>query len=184
MKSQSPPSHSLDRPDSFGWTSIILHWATAILVIILWIMGKGIELAPPELVESRRVAHVTLGLTVWLVLAVRIGWRLLSGHPRSAGQSDRTHRLAKLAHYCMLGLLTVMLLSGPVQAFSGAEGLVYRLAHGLHGLSATLLALLVALHIGAALKHLMFHDDETIARIFVPRKTDSDQPDPHPRSTP
>jgi len=26
------------------------------------------------------------------------------------------------------------------------------------------------LHILAALKHLMFHEDETVARIFVPRK--------------
>jgi cytochrome b561 len=27
----------------------------------------------------------------------------------------------------------------------------------------------VVLHILAALKHLMFHEDETVARIFVPR---------------
>jgi len=31
------------------------------------------------------------------------------------------------------------------------------------------LAGLVLLHVAAAMKHLMFHDDETIARIFVPK---------------
>ena len=169
-----------DRGDSFGWISIALHWVTALLLILMWIMGKGIDLAPPELVDGRRSAHVTLGLVIWLLLAGRILWRLRSGHPRAAGQTDRTHRLAVMAHYLMLGLLSLMLLSGPLLAWALPDQVTLaRIAHTLHGLCANGLALLVVIHVGAALKHLMFHDDETIARIFVPRRSNAGTTGPH-----
>ena len=47
------------------------------------------------------------------------------------------------------------------------------LAFIFHSNAAKALAASVVLHILAALKHLMFHEDETVARIFVPRKDDT-----------
>jgi len=169
-----------DQPDSFGWISIALHWSTAIVIVALWILGRSIEFQGADSIDARRSLHVTVGLIAWLLLAARIGWRIRYPHPRSLGQSDSIHKIARFAHYLMLGLLTVMLLSGPLLALA-LSGLATRsgmasFIHSVHGVTANLLALLVLIHVGGALKHLMFNDDETIARIFIPRRQDRESP--------
>lgn len=169
MSPMKLPAAWQDRPQGFGWLSIVLHWVTALAFFTLWLMGKGIGMGPPEQAAERRALHVIVGLSLWLVLAGRIAWRVRQGHPRARGLSDQTHQLARRAHYGMLGLLSVMLLSGPVLAASLARWpQVADIAHSFHATAANLLALLVAVHIGAALKHLMFHDDDSVARICVP----------------
>lgn len=164
------PGSLHDQPASFGWISITLHWLTAIIITVLWFLGRSIEFQPVELVSERRSLHVTLGLIAWLLLAGRIAWRIRQGHPRAHGQTELIHRVARLIHYLMLTLLSVMLLSGPLLALtlSSSPGLA-SLAHTVHEFSANLLLLLVLVHIAGALKHLMFNSDETLARIFVPR---------------
>lgn len=167
----TPSSKWYDQPDSFGWISIALHWLTAVVIITLWFLGKSIEFQSADQLADRRSLHVTLGLIAWLLLAVRIFWRLRHSHPRARGQSTRIHQLARFTHYWMLTLLGVMLMSGPLLAWTlsyqpGIAGVIHRV----HALSANLLALLIVIHIAGALKHLMFNDDETVARIFVPRR--------------
>lgn len=168
-------SSLFDQPNSFGWISIALHWSTALGIIGLWFIGTSISFQLPELMDDRRSLHITLGLIFWLPLAGRIAWRLLVPHPHVPGQSLRTHQVARALHYVLLAVLVVMLVSGPMLAWLLPEqmpertGIVDPLLF-LHGTAANILAILVALHILAALKHLMFHDDETIARIFTPRK--------------
>ena len=135
-------------------------------------MGKSVEFQPPDAIDARRTLHTILGLAAWLPLALRIGWRLRSPHPRAPGQTDTIHRLAKLAHYGMLATVAVMLVSGPVLAWALTNQIAMAgSVHRVHESAATVLAILVLLHIGAALKHLMFHNDETVARIFIPRKS-------------
>lgn len=168
------PQRSLlyDRPDSFGWMSIGFHWASAIIIILLWFIGKSIEFQPEDAVEARRILHVTIGLMAWLPLMVRILWRVISKHPQARGQTRLAHTLARYAHNLMLLMLAVMLISGPVTAatLSGNSEMA-RTALLIHASTAGLLMVMILLHIAAALKHLMFSDDDTIARIFVPRKS-------------
>lgn len=160
-----------DSPNSFGWISIALHWATALAVVVLWFVGKSIMWVPTEELDARRSLHIVIGLSFWLLLAGRIAWRLRVTHPRANGQSDRTHTLARAAHFLMLAALTIMLVSGPLMAWLLPErGTLASAAQAVHATTATALMVMVVLHIGGALKHLMFHDDETIARIFVPRR--------------
>ena len=160
-----------DQPNSFGWISIALHWSSAIALVLLWLLGKSVQWQAPEDIDSRRTLHVTVGLTVWLLLAARIAWRIRVPHPRALGQGLGTHRIAVLAHALILANIAVMMLSGPLLAWlrPGPSSLVDTV-WSIHATAATSLMILVLVHIGAALKHLMFHDDETIARIFTPRK--------------
>ena len=164
-------SSLFDTPNSFGWISIALHWASAAAIILLWFIGMSIEWQASGAIDARRTLHITLGLVLWLPLAGRILWRCRVPHPRAAGQTQTTHKMARLAHYVILLVLGVMLVSGPLMAWTlGEGGQLAELLHVLHANAAIVLAVLVSLHILGALKHLMFHDDETIARIFVPRK--------------
>lgn len=165
------PNYLHDQPNSFGWISIALHWTSAIALVSLWMLGKSIAWQEAEVVDARRALHITIGLSVWLLLAARIAWRIRIPHPKAVGQGPRTHRIAVLAHALILANVAVMMLSGPLLAWllPGPSTLVDT-AWRIHSTAATTLAVLVLLHIGAALKHLMFNDDETIARIFKPKR--------------
>ena len=188
---QNPPGQRdapiHDNDTRYGWTSIALHWITAIAVIALWIVGKSIFASEPDLVDARRSLHVSIAASAWLVLLLRVVWRFREGHPRVRGQTVRIHRIAKAAHYAMLALLLAMMLSGPLLVWAGGNhigvfGLVSipapfaasdalrSLAWYLHSKAAMLLLVLVLLHIGGALKHLMFHSDDTIVRMIWPGK--------------
>jgi cytochrome b561 len=187
----SGPDHSklYDSPSVYGWISILLHWLTTAIVIALWFIGKSIGTVPAELLDSRRALHVSIAMTAWLILAFRIAWRVRSRHPRVRGQSLRIHRIARGTHYTMLVLLALMLLSGPLLAWSGGRpinvfGIVSlpsplgasetgsTIAGAVHANAALLLLLLTIVHIGGALKHLMFHSDDTIVRMIWPGKAD------------
>ena len=160
-----------DQEESFGWISIALHWFATVAIILMWFIGQSIASLPAPEMDARRSLHITLGLIVWLPLVARILWRIKSRHPRVKGQSLLTHRLAKGAHYLMLVVLGILLLSGPLMAWAIPRSTnVMEIAFVFHANAAMALALLVVLHVLAALKHLMFHDDETIARIFLPRR--------------
>lgn len=169
-------SSLLDKNNSFGWLSIGLHWFATVAIVLLWFIGQSIASQSAEQIDARRSLHVTLGLIAWLPLVARIAWRYRSGHPHVNGQTLLTHRLAKAAHYVMLLALGVMLLSGPLMAWAMPDrSSLSELAYLFHSNAAKVIALLVVLHILAAVKHLMFHDDETVARIFIPRGEDAER---------
>ena len=188
---QGAQSNLYDRKSVYGWISILLHWLTAIVIIVLWLLGQSISLITPEDVDSRRALHVSIAASAWLVLVLRIAWRFRSGHPHVNGQSLNIHRIAKTAHYVMLIALLLMLVSGPLMVWAsgntigifgwlaipgpvGESESLGELAHFVHSNSALLLFWLVMLHIGGAVKHLMFHADDTIARMIWPgRQRDS-----------
>jgi cytochrome b561 len=177
-----------DSSHSFGWVSIFLHWLSAVLVIILWVIGDGISALEPEQVSERRQLHVSLALAFYLFLLARIMWRLHSKHPHVRGQSVLTHRLAATVHYLLLAGLAGMLCSGPLLAWSSATPIVifgrfdiqgpaagipwiHELASATHGFCGKAVLWLTVIHVVGAFKHLMFHNDETFARMFVPKKT-------------
>lgn len=161
-----------DKSDSFGWISIALHWATATIVMAMWFIGQSIYAQSSlESIDAVRNLHITIGLLSWALIAGRIAWRLRNGHPRVAGQTLRTHRIARSAHYLMLGLLGIVIITGPLMAWLGSwESPLFSLLHTVHQIAANVLCALIIVHILASLKHLMFHEDETIVRILMPKK--------------
>lgn len=169
----------------YGWMSIGLHWLTAIVIIALWFIGKAITKSSPDAIDATRALHVSIASAAWLFILLRIIWRARSGHPHVNGQSQLVHRIAMIDHYAMLVAVSLMLLSGPVMVWStgnpinvfgwltipgpfGPSESRRELAMLIHASSAMILLWLVLLHIAGALKHLMFHSDDTIARMLWP----------------
>ena len=174
-----------DQADRFGWISIVLHWLTAIAVIVLWFLGKAIAFADADSVEPQRRLHMSMGIVLWLLLAGRIAWRLRSGHPRARGLTDLTHRIARFSHYLLLAALSLMLLSGPLMAWAngasipvfdwfvipgpiGESPAVRSVMHTIHLTSSNLILWVTLLHVAGAFKHLMFHHDEAFVRMLWP----------------
>jgi cytochrome b561 len=182
---QSAQSNLYDSDSVYGWISILLHWVTAIVIIVLWFIGKSIMIAPIEDADTQRQLHVSIAASAWLFILIRIVWRFRSSHPHIKGQALLIHRIAKSVHYTMLIAVALMLASGPVMVWSGGNPIAFfswfsiaspigesetirEFAWFIHSNSALLLLCLVLLHVGGALKHLMFHTDDTIVRMIWP----------------
>ena len=160
----------LDQPDSFGWVSIVVHWLTTIVIIALWFIGRSIsEQVSLDAIDARRTLHVTIALIVWLLLLFRIFWRLRMHHPRARGQSLLIHRVARTVHYVMLAGIAVMMISGPLMILFDSNA-VTDVARLIHVSTASSMLVLVLIHIGGTLKHIIFHEDDTIVRMLWPRK--------------
>ncbi len=169
------PSRVFDQPDSFGWLSIALHWLSAVVIIAMWIIGKNITVQPDGSPGFYRELHITLGLTAWVLLAGRIVWRIRVPHPRSAGLGPRTHSFARAFHYVMLALLTLLIVSGPLVAWTGTPAPLGAAAYTVHRYAGNGMFVLVVLHILGAMKHLMFHHDDSIVRMLWPKPGDDNQ---------
>lgn len=174
-----------DGPDHFGWVSIVLHWLTAIAIVVLLFLGKTLTIVDAADVAAQRSLHMSIGITAWLLIAARIGWRVRSSHPRSRGLGPLTHRLAKYSHYLLLLALSLMLISGPLMAWAGGNAIpvfdwfsipgpigelqaLQTAMHSVHVLGGNVILWVTVLHIAAAFKHLMFHDDDSFARMLWP----------------
>jgi cytochrome b561 len=181
-----------DKKNSYGWISILLHWLTATLILCIWFIGNSIG---SENIEHRNYwqhIHISVGLSSYFILLFRILWRFKSGHPVLIGQSRTIHTFGKIAHYLMLLFLIILLLSGPMIILMTGNALTIfdwisiespfkysqhlsNIAYQFHFFASSALILTVCLHISAAFKHMMFHEDETFARIFRPRKSHFDK---------
>lgn len=168
---QDPKNSTLlDQPDSFGWVSIVVHWLTTIIIVTLWFIGRSItEQDSLEAIDARRSLHVTIALSAWLVLLFRIVWRLRQGHPRATGQTMFIHRVARTVHYVMLVGIALMMISGPLMILFD-EDTVTGIALFVHRNTATAMLALVLIHLGGTLKHIIFHEDDTIVRMLWPKK--------------
>ena len=165
-----------DNPKSFGWISIAVHWITAVVIIVLWFIGDSITAQEPELVDQRRNLHVSIALAFYLLLAFRVIWRLKVGHPHVSGQTVFIHWVAQAVHYVLLAAVTVMLITGPLMLLANYtdSSPLRDTAFAIHNFTGTVIVTLTVVHIGGALKHLMFHHDETIIRMLKPRRSGSE----------
>lgn len=182
---QDRKSRLYDTGGVYGWISILLHWVTAIIVVALWIIGQSITNVSLEEVSDRRALHISIAASAWILILFRSIWRFRTGHPHVRGQSAIIHRIAVVAHYAMLIIMLLMLVSGPLMVWAGGnEVAIFNLIHVpgppgesetvrelawfVHSGAAMALFWLVLLHIGGALKHLMFHADDTFVRMIWP----------------
>jgi len=170
--------------DRYTRTAIALHWTIGALVIIAlcvgWIM-TDMDRTPLRLQVFDW--HKWIGVTVLTLMFVRVLWRATHPAPALLPMPSWQRQAALLSH----GLLYVMLLVQPITGwiYSNAAGrpIVYLglvplpnlveknrgLAHTfreLHSDGAVVLAILVGLHLLAALKHHFIDRDDTLRRML------------------
>ncbi len=102
MQNDSTPTAIGTTPDVYDKVTIRLHWATAALVSILWVMGRTIGFMPrgPLRLDMWSV-HILLGTMLTGVLVARIVWRATSGR-----KLPSNHNRARIA--CASGSLAAL----------------------------------------------------------------------------
>lgn len=169
----------------YDGVQIALHWLTAILVGVLYLLSEVwsfIHRGAPLRRELIGV-HVSLGLALAAVLLIRILWRTGPGRRLPSAVSGLTELAAKTAHYGLYGLLIASVVFGvawgwashhPISlfgwvtiptpfAFSRSADWVIG---SLHNFAASCLMILAGLHAAAALFHHYVLTDDVLYRML------------------
>jgi cytochrome b561 len=110
----------------YGRVAQGLHWVTAILVLIAFIVGEG---GPEQRVYSAERAgqlmlHESLGLAVLLIVALRLVWRLFDRAPDEPPMPGWMTRSAVVTHWILYLLLFAVPLTAIVGAWSEDHAMV------------------------------------------------------------
>ncbi|MDJ0628593.1 MAG: cytochrome b/b6 domain-containing protein [Rhodobacter sp.] len=163
---------------------VALHWLIALMIVMALIFG-GAFLAEmpnddPAKIDGLR-AHMSLGMAVLVLMLIRLATRLFTAKPPPAGTGNAlldkagaaTHWLFYILVIAMAGsgLATARMAGLPDIVFGGSGAPlpedfgIYppRIAHGI---LATLIGLLLLLHVAAALYHQFLRKDGLFRRMW------------------
>ena len=171
-------------------TAVILHWLIALCIIAqialgLWMIG--IPKDPPGIRAWWFNIHKSIGLTLGLLILVRVGWRFAHRAPPLPATLPLWERIAATANHHLLYVCMVLM---PVSGYLGSSFTKYpivyfgtRLPHWgwdapelkelcstVHLTTVTILIGLIALHIAAALKHRFVDRDGIMQRMSLFRR--------------
>ena len=170
---------------AWGAGAKLFHWLIAALLVAqvaLGFLAKGWRLSPTKL--DLFVWHKSLGILILVLVALRIAWRLANPVPAHPAAMAAWERLAaRSAHFVLYLLMLALPFSGwiinsasnipfkifwqvPLPAIVPPDDAVADLAKWAHfGLFAAI-AVLVAVHAGAALRHHFVLRDDVLRRML------------------
>jgi cytochrome b561 len=168
--------------DTYDARTIALHWASAALVLCLWIVGQCLDFFPKGTPRMAALSvHITLGLLLAALLVARVAWRLSGGTRLAAADAGVLGRLAVGAHGLLYVLLGAAVAVGiacvwirgdtwfnivTVAAFAPGNKSLRHNAVELHGLIANSLLALAAVHAAAAAWHHRVRKDGVLRRMW------------------
>jgi len=168
----------LTRPVRYTSLAISLHWTIAVLLLVQLTLGwwmVDIPKHPPGVRAGWFNLHKSLGLVLFALIAARLAWRLTHRAPELPSWIPAWQRGAAAASH---GLMYLLMVIAPLSGYLGSSFTRYpivffgtKLPHWgwewvaakevlsrIHFASTLLLALLVAVHVVAALTHLVKRD--------------------------
>ena len=162
--------------------TIFLHWASALLVVLLWGIAQVIDFFPsgPMRVNVRSL-HIALGVTLAVVVALRVVWRLREGRQLPSFETGLMGLAAHAAHYALYALLIAEVTLGlantwvrgdsifnlfAVPAFDPGNKALRRQVGDLHELVANLILIVAGVHAAAALFHHYVRHDGVLRRML------------------
>ena len=110
---------AMNQTARYGSVSQLLHWTTALLVLILLVTGKAglVDVDHPG--SASFMWHGSLGVLVFALVAARFLWRLASAPPEFPSTMTRLGRIAaRTMHVSVYALLIALPLSGWLAASS------------------------------------------------------------------
>jgi cytochrome b561 len=193
--------------DRYTRTAVVLHWLIALAVFVqislgLWMIT--IPKYPPGVRAYWFNVHKSIGITMGLLVLLRLAWRLMHRPPAlPATMAAWQRRAAKLSHYALYTCMLVLPLSGylgssftkyPIKYFGytlphwgwEAPGLK-EICSQVHFATACIFIALIVLHISAALKHRFVDRDGVFERmfpVFVTGNGKASSSSPYPSSMP
>lgn len=173
--------------DRFDTVTILFHWGMALVIIALWGAGHVIAAMLDGPPRSELIGlHKVLGVLILLLAVARLGWRFTHRPPRSLPGTRPVERLvSSLVHAGLYALMLAIPLGGILMSQSGGHAVtvlgfelpaligkdpaLHELFEFTHQSFGWILALVLLLHVGAALKHHFVQKDATLQRMLPGR---------------
>ncbi|CAM2188706.1 superoxide oxidase [Paraburkholderia sacchari] len=170
--------------ERFSTSMIVLHWLIAVAIIAMLAMGLYMVGLPRGLPFKASLInfHKSLGLTVFLLVMIRIVTRAVHGRP-PLPPMRAWQRAAAITSECLLYVAMVLI---PVTGYLGSSFNTYgtrfwglplpkwgwddkvlrQFFFDIHDISTWVLIVLIVLHIVGALKHQLIDKDRLLARML------------------
>lgn len=168
-------------PQRYDRTTVRLHWITAVLVVLLWLLGQTIDWFPRG--DARiyaRSTHIGLGTLLVAVVAWRIFWRATGGRRLPTAELGRLRAAATVGHFLLYVLVVCTLLFGVANVWMRGDNIfnLFRIpafdpnnralrgfVEDWHGNLADALLILAGLHALAGLIHHYVLKDRVLGRM-------------------
>ncbi|HTQ01657.1 MAG TPA: cytochrome b/b6 domain-containing protein [Casimicrobiaceae bacterium] len=173
------PRTPLDRYDT---RTIVLHWTTALLVVVLWLSAQVIDWFPQGAPRTdMRSVHIALGVVLVVVLVYRIAWRRLMGARLPRLGHPHLARAAAIVHVALYVLLAIEIALGvtnewvrgdsifnlfTIPSFAPGDRALRRRINGYHELVANTILVVAGLHAAAGLVHHYVWNDGVLRRMW------------------
>ena len=165
--------------------AIALHWLIATAILCTFLLGQymtNLQLSPVKL--KLYSYHKWIGVTIFLLVMVRLAWRLAHRPPAPpASMPAWQHSAAGIAHLFLYLLTLAIPLSGWLMSSASGFQVVYlsvlpipdliaknkdtaEQLKQLHEALNWLMVVVVALHVAAALKHHLVDRDDVLSRML------------------
>jgi cytochrome b561 len=171
---------------AYGGVAVAAHWITVVCVIFAWFIGTFLtDFARGAARDGALFVHMTLGLTIFACLVIRLIWRFIDPPPPAIASPRFDPWLglaAKAGHFVLYALLIATPILGIVLQFARGQPLplfgiidipspwafdrdFFRRIIGMHQLAANALGVVAILHAAVALVHQLGLRDGTLARM-------------------
>jgi cytochrome b561 len=168
-------------PDRYTTVAIILHWLIALLILGQIAFGWYLEEIPRGTPDRTIFVnlHKSTGVTLGLLIVVRLYWRLRHPPPGFPADMPAWERIAaRVSHGALYACMLIMPLTGYLASNFSKWGInffnvlklppwgidsepAYAVLNSAHVLTSYVFVALIGLHLLAALRHLFLRD-----RIF------------------
>lgn len=171
-------------PSRYTTTAIALHWLLAIGILAALALGLYMSSLPLSPLRLKLINwHKWLGVTILVLSAARLLWRLGHRPPPDLPAPAWQQRAAHLTHLALYALFFAVPLAGwayssaagfpivwfgvlPLPDFVAPDKEFSKTLKEVHEVLSYALAALVALHVAAALKHQLIDHDGLIGRMW------------------
>ncbi|HEX6742147.1 MAG TPA: cytochrome b/b6 domain-containing protein [Sphingomicrobium sp.] len=172
-----------DDGSSYDRVSIWLHWATAALVVVNFLLGVTWDWFAKPARQLMEQTHMSLGVLLSAAIVARLVWRWLPGHQVESLEAAWVKLASKATHYLLYTLLVAEAVLGfafrwgggrPMAFFgTGIPPLIGEIAKPLrrelrdfHYWIGWTIVVVALLHAAAALYHHYVLKDRVLARML------------------
>jgi cytochrome b561 len=174
--------------ERYSATAQVLHWTTVLLVVVAYIasVGGSETRIYSSANDFSRSLHELLGISVFALTLVRVGWRAIFPPPKSPEMSAWMELGARLGHWTIYALLVLVpvtailgawleghpltaLVVGNIQPLIPESRQLGLVLANLHGWLADVLIWLAGLHAAAALYHHFWRRDTVLLSMLPGR---------------
>lgn len=177
--------------DSWGSLAKFFHWAIAILIIAMLLIGLSFSFIDSRSVKSSlMVIHKSTGVCLLILVVLRLLWRWVNPVPKLPASTPQwQQKSAHLSHWLFYIALIVMPLAGLFTSASKGYGvnffwlfsfkvpfpksdLLHEIFENMHLIFAWIIVALMIIHILGALRHHMINKDHVLKRMMPGAKSE------------